>query len=147
MLPDGQTFGRSAARSEQQRGQTQLSEPPWSTMSGLEQSPYTEVMETERPATWHELVNELVALTRRFERLSARALRSDVRNVLRRVEAGERLRVMVAGRPVAELVPLPTRPTSLSWEEFERNLGTARADAALAADLAALLTDTTDDLP
>jgi prevent-host-death family protein len=78
--------------------------------------------------------------------IPARDLRNDVSSVLRRVEAGERLRVTVAGRPVAELVPLPTRPASLSWEEFERNLQTAQADPALDAELASLLPDTTDDL-
>ncbi len=35
-----------------------------------------------------------------------RALRNDTAALLRRVEAGERLRVTVHGHPVAELVPL-----------------------------------------
>jgi prevent-host-death family protein len=43
----------------------------------------------------------------------ARELRNDVSAVLRRVEAGERLRVTVSGRPVAELVPLSRRQRSI----------------------------------
>ncbi len=77
----------------------------------------------------------------------SRELRNQVSAVLRRVEAGERLRVTVNGRPVAELVPLPPRPSAVSWEEFQRGLQSARADAALARELAALVPDTTDDSP
>lgn len=79
--------------------------------------------------------------------VAARELRNDVSGVLRRVEAGERLRVTVSGRPVAELVPLPKRQQTLSWQEFQQQLDGARADAGLARDLAALLTESTDDLP
>lgn len=77
----------------------------------------------------------------------ARELRNDVSAVLRRVEAGERLRVTVSGRPVAELVPLPVRRRSMSWAAFERDLEGGRADPGLADDLRALLPDTTDDVP
>lgn len=76
----------------------------------------------------------------------ARDLRNDVSAVLRRVEAGERLLVTVSGRPVAELVPLPWRPTSAPWAEFMRRLKGSRADRGLSAELAALLPETTDDL-
>ena len=79
--------------------------------------------------------------------VAARELRNDVSGVLRRVEAGERLRVTVSGRPVAELLPLPTRAQSMTWEAFERHLEGGRADAGLSADLAELAPDTTDDLP
>jgi len=75
----------------------------------------------------------------------ARELRNQISAVLRRVEAGERLRVTVSGRPVAELIPLQTRPSSLPWEEFQRRLEGARADAGLNDELAALVPDTTDD--
>ena len=54
--------------------------------------------------------------------ISAPELRNDVIAVLRRVEAGERLRVTVSGRPVAELVPVPSRPVSMSWQEFWESL-------------------------
>jgi prevent-host-death family protein len=75
----------------------------------------------------------------------ARDLRNDVSGVLRRVEAGERLRVTVSGRPVAELIPLPTRPRTMSWQTFMAESETWRADPALARELAELLPDTTDD--
>ena len=77
--------------------------------------------------------------------IRARDLRNDVSAVLRRVEAGERLRVTVSGRPVAELSPLPTRPRSIPWEAFLEGSDDWRADAGLAADLATLIPDTTDD--
>ena len=77
----------------------------------------------------------------------ARELRNDVSAVLRRVENGERLRVTVSGRPVAELLPLPTRPRSIAWNAFFRDSGRWRADPGLAQDLADLLPGSTDDLP
>jgi prevent-host-death family protein len=76
----------------------------------------------------------------------ARELRNDVSAVLRRVEQGERLRVTVSGRPVAELVPLPARPRSMGWNAFFRDSERWRADPELADELANLLPDTTDDL-
>ena len=75
----------------------------------------------------------------------ARELRNDVSGVLRRVEAGERVRVTVSGRPVAELIPLPSRPWSRPWKEFMQDSEQWRADADLDRDLRALLPDTTDD--
>jgi prevent-host-death family protein len=42
-----------------------------------------------------------------------RQLRNDTAALLRRVEAGERLRVTVHGHPVAELVPTGGAPTFL----------------------------------
>jgi prevent-host-death family protein len=77
--------------------------------------------------------------------LAARELRNDVSGVLRRVEAGERFRVTVSGRPVAELVPLPVRRQSMSWTAFLQHLEGGRADAQLASDLAELVPDSTDD--
>ncbi len=79
--------------------------------------------------------------------IPARDLRNNVSRVLRRVEAGERLRVTVSGRPVAELAPLPTRPRTMAWEAFLLGSEDWRADPALAKDLAELLPDTTDDVP
>jgi prevent-host-death family protein len=77
----------------------------------------------------------------------ARELRNDVSAVLRRVEAGERLRVTVSGRPVAELVPLATRRRTIPWRELQESLDGARADAALTRQLMELIPDTTDDVP
>jgi prevent-host-death family protein len=79
--------------------------------------------------------------------IAARDLRNDVSAVLRRVEAGEHLRVTVSGRPVAELVPLSARPRSIPWSAFMQRADKWRADPGLAEDLAALLPGTTDDLP
>jgi prevent-host-death family protein len=78
------------------------------------------------------------------DEVSVRELRNRTADVLRRVEAGERLRVTVDRRPVAELVPLPTRQT---WVPKERVLASlVQADAELARELAEALPDTTDDL-
>lgn len=79
--------------------------------------------------------------------IPARELRNDVSGVLRRVEAGERLRVTISGRPVAELVPLPRRPEALAWEDFVRDSEDWRADRGLSVQLAELLPETTDDSP
>jgi prevent-host-death family protein len=82
-----------------------------------------------------------------MEDVPARELRNDVSRVLRRVEAGARLRVTVSGRPVAELVPLASRPRSMGWEAFVRGIEEWRADPGLRGELAELLPETTDDVP
>ena len=69
--------------------------------------------------------------------VSARDLRNDTAAVLRRVEAGERLPVIVNRRPVAELRPLQ-RPVWVSGAAMERVLRDAPADAELVEDLAPL---------
>jgi prevent-host-death family protein len=75
--------------------------------------------------------------------IPARELRNDVSAVLRRVEAGERLRITVSGRPVAELVPLPGRPPTMDWAKFRSAL--KQADPGLSQQLRDLVPDTTDD--
>jgi len=77
--------------------------------------------------------------------IPARDLRNNVSRILRRAEAGERLRVTVSGRPVAEIGPLPSRPRMISWEAFIAGSQDWRADPKLAQELAQLLPDTTDD--
>jgi prevent-host-death family protein len=67
--------------------------------------------------------------------ISSRDLRNRTADVLRRVEAGERLRVSVNRRPVAELVPL-SRPRWAPGRSMERVLREVRADADLLQDLA-----------
>jgi prevent-host-death family protein len=76
--------------------------------------------------------------------VSVRELRNHTADVLRRVEAGERLRVTVDRRPVAELIPLPSRAT---WVPRQRVLeGLTQADSGLRDELAAALPDTIDEL-
>lgn len=75
--------------------------------------------------------------------VSARDLSNDVSAVLRRVEAGEQLRVTVSGRPVARLVPLPKRPRSIPWDAFVHGSEHWRPDRGLSKELADLLPDTT----
>jgi prevent-host-death family protein len=76
--------------------------------------------------------------------VSVRELCNRTAEVLRRVEAGERLRVTVDRRPVAELAPLPARDV---WVPRERVVGgLVQADAALRDQLAEALPDTVDEL-
>ena len=76
--------------------------------------------------------------------VSVRELRNHTAEVLRRVEAGERLRVTVDRRPVAELSPLPTRDV---WVPRERVVSAlVQADVALRDELAEVLPDTVDEL-
>ena len=78
------------------------------------------------------------------DEVSVRELRNHTAEVLRRVEAGERLRVTVDRRPVAELGPLPSRAT---WVPRHRVLdGLVQADPGLRDELAEALPDTVDDL-
>jgi prevent-host-death family protein len=76
--------------------------------------------------------------------VSVRELRNHTAEVLRRVEAGERLRVTVDRRPVAELAPLPARS---AWVPRGRAVtGLVQADARLRGELAEVLPDTVDEL-
>jgi prevent-host-death family protein len=76
--------------------------------------------------------------------VSVRELRNHTAEVLRRVEAGERLRVTVDRRPVAELAPLPARAT---WVPRERVVtALVQADAALRSELSSALPDTVDEV-
>ena len=67
--------------------------------------------------------------------VSSRDLRNRTAEVLRRVEAGERVQISVNRRPVAELVPLG-RPQWVSGAAIERIVREAPADAGLLTDLA-----------
>jgi prevent-host-death family protein len=69
--------------------------------------------------------------------VSARDLRNRTADVLRRVEAGERIRIDVNRRPVAELIPLG-RPEWTTGAAMQRILSEAPADAGLLDDLAAV---------
>lgn len=72
------------------------------------------------------------------DEVSARDLRNHTRDVLRRVERGESVRVTVNRRAVAELRPLPVRPAWVSGAEMAEVLRSAPADRGLLEDLAPL---------
>ena len=77
--------------------------------------------------------------------ISVRDLRNTVSEVLRRVEAGERLTVTVDRRPVAEIVPLRRR-RAVSAADARAVASRYAADRGLLRDVRVLLPDTTDDL-
>ena len=78
------------------------------------------------------------------DEVSVRELRNHMAEVLRRVEAGERLRVTVDRRAVAELAPLPARDT---WVPRERVVAAlVQADPGLRRDLDDALPQTVDEL-
>lgn len=78
------------------------------------------------------------------DEVSVRELRNHTADVLRRVESGERLRVTVDRRPVAELVPLPLRAT---WVPRQRVIDAlVQADSGLRDQLTEALPDTIDEL-
>jgi prevent-host-death family protein len=76
--------------------------------------------------------------------VSVRELRNHTAEVLRRVEAGERLRVTVDRRPVAELAPLPARAEWVSRQRVVDAL--VQADSGLRDDLANALPERVDEL-
>jgi prevent-host-death family protein len=79
--------------------------------------------------------------------VSLRDLRNHVSEVLRHVEGGTPLTVTVDRRPVARLVPLTTRRTSVPASEFFAQLGRiGGADPGLRDELRETLTETTDDI-
>ena len=81
-----------------------------------------------------------------MERIPQRELRNDVSKVLRRVMAGERLRVTVAGRDAADLVPIEEAPSWTSGAQARELIVAAQADPILAVELAAAFPDTTDEI-
>ena len=80
-----------------------------------------------------------------MRRIPQRELRNDVSAVLRRVMTGERLRVTVAGRDAADLVPIET-PSWTAGSRARELITAARADPGLSAELDEAFPDTTDQL-
>ncbi len=79
--------------------------------------------------------------------IAQRELRNQTARVLRLVEAGERVRVTVNGRPVADLVPIGVaRRTFVPREEVEQLLVRAPLDAAFARDVEVATGATIDEL-
>jgi prevent-host-death family protein len=65
-----------------------------------------------------------------------RQLRNDTASLLRRVQAGERLRITVHGHPVAELVPVERAHPFVPFDEVVNELqGTMLAEDPLAEEL------------
>jgi prevent-host-death family protein len=65
-----------------------------------------------------------------------RQLRNNTADLLRRVEAGERLRITVHGHPVAELVPVERNDRFVPFDELVCDLrGLMRADDRLDDEL------------
>ncbi len=60
--------------------------------------------------------------------------------------AGERLRVTVAGRDAADLVPIEEPPSWTSGSRARELIAAAQADPALTAELATAFPDTTDQI-
>jgi prevent-host-death family protein len=76
-----------------------------------------------------------------------RELRNQIGRVLREVEAGERLRVTVDGRPVADLIPIGgLRRTFVPRDEIASLIRAAALDPNFARDLDALIGATIDEL-
>jgi prevent-host-death family protein len=65
-----------------------------------------------------------------------RELRNNTASLLRRVEAGERLRITVHGHPIAELVPVDRAPEFVPFSELVAGLhGLMRPDDPLDQEL------------
>jgi prevent-host-death family protein len=81
-----------------------------------------------------------------MNRIPQRQLRNDVSAVLRRVMAGEQLRVTVAGRDAADLIPIDSAPSWTSGSRARDLILSSQADAGLATELDQAFPDTTDQL-
>jgi prevent-host-death family protein len=81
-----------------------------------------------------------------MERIPQRSLRNDVSAVLRRVMAGERLRVTVAGRDAADLVPIDDEVAWARGDRARELINASQADPGLAAELADAFPDSTDEI-
>ena len=76
-----------------------------------------------------------------------RELRNRIGQVLREVEAGERGRITVAGRPVADLVPIAAGPRRfVPAADVERLLREAPLDPGFKRDVDEVLGQTVDEL-
>ncbi|MGW5451998.1 type II toxin-antitoxin system Phd/YefM family antitoxin [Nocardia sp. NPDC003979] len=80
--------------------------------------------------------------------IPARDLRNHTAEILRRVETGEEFDILRDNRPVAKIIPFPTRRQWIPAAEILEELKRLGPDTTgLAAELRESLTETTDDLP
>lgn len=75
-----------------------------------------------------------------------RELRNRISEVLRQVEAGDRLQVTVDGRPVAYLLPIARRRQFVPRDELRRILTRAALDPAITVDIEVAAGATLDEL-
>lgn len=80
------------------------------------------------------------------EEIPQRELRNDIGKILKRVAGGERLRVTVKGRPVADLVPVSEAKRFVARSEFEAILVEDPLDPGFEGDVRAILGGTVDEL-
>jgi prevent-host-death family protein len=80
------------------------------------------------------------------EEIPQRELRNDVASVLRRVAAGERLRVTVRGRPVAELVPVSEARRFVPRSDVVAMIAEDPLDDGFPQDVRSALGGTVDEL-
>lgn len=78
--------------------------------------------------------------------VASRELRNRTRALLERVAHGESVVITVDGRPVAQLEPIGRRPQWVSRDAFINTVLRHQADPAMTARLAALCSESTDDL-
>ncbi|MFE7718844.1 type II toxin-antitoxin system Phd/YefM family antitoxin [Nocardia rhizosphaerihabitans] len=77
----------------------------------------------------------------------ARDLRNHTAEILRRVETGEEIEILRDNRPVAKIIPFPTRRQWIPAAEIIDELIRIGPDTTgLRAELRETLTETTDDL-
>jgi prevent-host-death family protein len=81
-----------------------------------------------------------------MKRVPQRELRNQVSAVLRRLMAGERLRITVAGRDAADLVTIDERAVWTSGRRARALIASAQADPGLAFELAAAFPDVTEEI-
>jgi prevent-host-death family protein len=79
-------------------------------------------------------------------KIPVRELRNDSGRILREVEAGRRFVITVAGREIAELVPLASRPTFVAAPVIERIIREASLDEHFSDDVRAALPQRVDEL-
>jgi prevent-host-death family protein len=79
-------------------------------------------------------------------KIPVRELRNDSAGILRQVEAGRRYVITVAGREIAELGPLASRPTFVATPVVESIIREAPLDEHFRGDVRAALRQRVDEL-